>query len=652
HDPVRDGGVDGVRLPRRRVHLRTILALLVLATTLPLGLFAARLIWTSWSQQQVQVDAQNIQQARTVSEAIDDEVGRAFAALHVLAGLDEIEDPDMARFTGLAARMIPHHPAWEAVRLVDPALRVIADTHTVAGERPAPVNDWARAVFETGQPAVATLRQDRLTGEWVIPIGIPIRARNTAAVTYALGVRLYARAFQSLLDRTRLPAGSVVTLLDGNRMIIARTLHPERYVGQAPTADFIEHSRSGAEGSWRSVLLEGTPAYAAWARSPVTGWTVGVGLPSQAIDGPIRRSFLMLIALGVVILGAGIVLAGYLSRGVVRTHRAAAAAAQSLARGEAIASFRSRIAEADDLSTALRAAAGTLQARLRERDEAQREVDRNRAMLFEQEQTARRAAEALSRAKDEFVATVSHELRTPLNAIYGWVALLQGGHLDPAREAHALSVIERNTRAQAQLIDDLLDMSRIVRGTFRLEMRSMPLSDALRAAVESVRPTAAARQISLTVEAASDAVATADPARLQQILWNLLSNSLKFTPRGGQVDVRIAIEGQEAVVRVADNGEGIDPEFLPFVFDRFRQETADTTRTHSGLGIGLALVRYLTELHGGSVHAQSPGKGRGSIFTLRLPLAGPGSGQGAADSRLEAPAADVADHLTSDQSPV
>ena len=629
-------------LPRRRVHLRTILALLVLATTLPLGLFAAHLIWTSWTQQQQLVDAQNIQQVRTLAEQVDEEVGRAFAALHVLAGLKEIQDPDLTLFTELAARMIPHHPGWEAVRLVDPALRVLADTHVISGERPLAVNDWAQTVFETGKPAVSTLRRDPLTNEWVISIGVPVRARKSAAVKYALGVRMYASAFQDLLNRTRLPAGSVVTLLDANRIIIARTLHPERYVGHPPMSDFIEQSRSGEEGSWRSVLLEGTPAYAAWARSPVTGWTVGVGLPAQPIDGPIRRSFVMLIALGVVILGAGTVLAGYSSRGVVRTHRAAAAAAQSLARGEAIAPFRSRIAEADDLSTALRAAADTLQARLRERDEAQREVDRNRAILFEQEQTARRAAEALSRAKDEFVATVSHELRTPLNAIYGWVALLKGGHLDSVGQAHALMVIERKTRAQAQLIDDLLDMSRVIRGTFRLEMRSMALSDALRAAVESVRPTAAARQISLAVEAESDAVVTADPARLQQILWNLLSNALKFTPLGGHIDVRFTIEGQEAIVRVADNGEGIDPEFLPFVFDRFRQETADTTRTHSGLGIGLALVRYLTELHGGSVHALSPGKGGGSIFTLRLPLAEPAGGHGPADS-LEVAAPEVSD---------
>ena len=179
--------------------------------------------------------------------------------------------------------------------------------------------------------------------------------------------------------------------------------------------------------------------------------------------------------------------------------------------------LRSRIAEADNLAIALGEAATILKTRMRERDEAQHEVDRNRAALLEQEQAGRRDAEALSRAKDEFVATVSHELRTPLNAIYGWVSLLKSGQLDPARQGHALEVIERNTRAQAQLIDDLLDMSRMIRGTLRLEMRPVRLSDILEAAVDSVRPTAAARQISLSVHAGSEAVVSADPGRLQQV---------------------------------------------------------------------------------------------------------------------------------------
>jgi CheY-like chemotaxis protein len=181
-------------------------------------------------------------------------------------------------------------------------------------------------------------------------------------------------------------------------------------------------------------------------------------------------------------------------------------------------------------------------------------------------------------------------------------------------------VIERNTRAQAQLIDDLLDMSRMIRGTLRLEMQPIKLSAVLGAAVDSVRPTATARQISLLVDEDRRAVVSADPGRLQQVLWNLLANALKFTPPGGHVVARSLVEGGDALVTVTDDGEGIAPEFLPHVFDRFRQETGDITRTHSGLGIGLALVRHLAELHGGTVSAHSAGKGKGATFSLRLPL--------------------------------
>ena len=364
-------------------------------------------------------------------------------------------------------------------------------------------------------------------------------------------------------------------------------------------------------------------AYSAWSRSELTGWTVGIGLPANQVDGPMLRSFVALSAAGLAIMGAGILLATWIGRGIVRGQTAAGMAARALARGDAAPAFGSNIAEVDELSSALREAATILETRLRERDAAQQEADRHRTALLEREQAARQAAEALSRAKDEFVATVSHELRTPLNAIFGWVAMLKSGSLDAEHQAHAINVIDRNSRAQAQLIEDLLDMSRVLRGNVRLDMRPLELGAVLDAAVDSLEPTADARHISIHVHDHREAaVVAADHSRLQQVFWNLLANSLKFTPSGGRIEVSIGFDGEAAVVQITDTGEGIAPEFLPHVFDRFRQETADVTRAHSGLGIGLSLVRYLTELHGGTVSADSAGKGRGATFTVRLPLLG------------------------------
>jgi PAS domain S-box-containing protein len=253
----------------------------------------------------------------------------------------------------------------------------------------------------------------------------------------------------------------------------------------------------------------------------------------------------------------------------------------------------------------------------------ERDAERHRAAALEREQAARRAAESLSRAKDEFVATVSHELRTPLNAIFGWVAMLKMGSLDAAGQAKALDVIDRNTRVQAQLIEDLLDMARVIRGTVRLEMQPLDLSVVLESAVDSVKPAADARRVVMSVDAPRGiAVVSGDSSRLQQIMWNLLSNSIKFSDAGDEVHVRLTVEGDDAVLRVSDTGAGIDPAFLPHVFDRFRQESSDVTREHAGLGLGLSLVRHLAELHGGTVGAESAGKDHGATFTVRFPLIG------------------------------
>lgn len=261
------------------------------------------------------------------------------------------------------------------------------------------------------------------------------------------------------------------------------------------------------------------------------------------------------------------------------------------------------------------------------------------------EQVLRRQAEELAEAnrmKDEFLAVLSHELRTPLNSMLGWSRLLQNRQLDAATTARALETIERNARMQAQLIEDILDVSKMIRGKLRLQPRPIQLKPVVDAAIDSMRPTAEAKGVILQGEFASLADAVlGDPDRLQQVFWNLLSNAIKFTPKGGRVEMRLSIvsshsslgEGsvqvddqgqlnQYAQVQVIDTGKGISPDFLPFVFDRFRQADSSMTRIDGGLGLGLAIVRHLIELHGGSVWAESAGLGLGATFTVRLPLLG------------------------------
>jgi PAS domain S-box-containing protein len=756
--------------PVRRIRLGTILALLLLVTIVPLGLFAGNLILTSRQQQQDLVNRQNVERARAVSVAVDREVQSTITALRALAALGRLDAADLRPFYDGATAILRLQPGWQAVRLVDPGARVLMNTGVPFGEPSALVNDdWVRAVRDTRRPAVSVLRRDPATGQYFVSIGVPVLENDQ--VRYALGARILASELSAVLQRQQAPAGGVVALMDAELTIMARTRAEDVYLGRKPSADFAVAIMSAPEGALRSRLLEGTPSFSAWSRSDLTGWTVGLGLPAAAVDGPILRSLALLVTVGILILGGGLLLAFLVRWRVVRTQVAAVAAARALARGEPTAPWGSRVTEFNDLAEGLRDAGAILEQRLKERDEAEREraraaseleralarehasrvagernearllvtlrsigdaviatdasgritmlnavaqtltgwsetdaigtsidtvfvtldertrrpnpaplariaatggghtlpskailvarggreipigdsaspiqtadgtllgivvvfrdttaerdAERQRAAALEREQTARRTAEALSRAKDEFVATVSHELRTPLNAIFGWVAMLRIGALDADGQAKALAVIERNTRVQAQLIEDLLDMARVIRGTVRLEMLPVDLAAVVESAVDAVKPAADARRVTVRVHVPRGvAYVSGDASRLQQIAMNLLSNAIKFSNTGGDVDVTLETQGDDALLRVRDTGAGIDPAFLPHVFERFRQEASDVTREHAGLGLGLSLVRHLVELHGGTVSAESTGKAQGSTFTVRLPLIG------------------------------
>jgi PAS domain S-box-containing protein len=261
-------------------------------------------------------------------------------------------------------------------------------------------------------------------------------------------------------------------------------------------------------------------------------------------------------------------------------------------------------------------------------------IERARAeqSLRESEAHLRRA----SQMKDEFLATLSHELRTPLNAVLGWANMLRTGTLRPSMAERALEALERNARAQAQLVEDLLDVSRIVSGRMQIKSDVVDLAAMVAGALETVGPAAAGKQVSLrmTADPRTELFVTGDVDRLRQVVWNLLSNAIRFTPPGGRVEAELRQAGTEAEIVVSDTGEGIAPDFLPFVFERFRQADSTPTRRHSGLGLGLALVRHLTEAHGGTVTAESAGQGQGATFTIRLPLRQPSGGIPAGETAL------------------
>jgi PAS domain S-box-containing protein len=250
-----------------------------------------------------------------------------------------------------------------------------------------------------------------------------------------------------------------------------------------------------------------------------------------------------------------------------------------------------------------------------------RDSEERYGRIVEREQKARKEAELANRLKDEFLATVSHELRTPLTAVLGWARILHTRQHDPVSVARAIETIERNAKGLAQIVEDILDVSRIITGKLRLSFGPVDVQHVLEAAIEVVRPAAEAKGVTMgDPPSGPPCIVSGDPDRLQQVVWNLLSNGVKFTPKGGRVEASIERSSAFIRIRVSDTGQGIRRDFLPYLFNRFRQADSTTTRSHGGLGLGLAIVRHLVELHGGAVTASSEGEGLGSTFMVTLPI--------------------------------
>jgi signal transduction histidine kinase len=584
---------------RKRIGLRWVVALLVLVVVAPLGIVAGVSVQRVWRRQLANLDRQNIATARAISVAVDREVERTAAALNVLGELHALDSPDLPAFRNLAVRLLPQHAEWSAILLADPDGRALDGVPDLddAGVHAGSIG-WVRAVVASKTIAVSNLFDlaDR-PGPYLM-IGVPVL--RDGRVTMVLGARVRIEGLSATLRQQQAPPNGAFTLIDAAGRIVTRSSGSERYTGTPMSDALADLSSRASEGSWRGVSRDGQSVYAAFSRSRQTGLMIALGLPTDEVDAPIRRILWILAASWAVILGTGAILGLLLGGVIVRALTTAARASMALARGEPIAPAGSRIAEIDDLAAGLSHAATTLQARNRERDEA-------------------------SRLKDEFLMTVSHELRTPLTAICGWTRMLSTGQIRESQRGHALEAIDRNAVALRQLVDDLLDVSRIVSGRLRLDVRPVALDEVVGAAIDTVRPAADAKKIEIVTHVDPKAsLITGDPNRLQQVIWNLLSNAVRFTPNGGRIEVRVDEHAPDSVeIAVSDSGTGVQPEFLPHVFERFRQGETGTTRSHGGLGLGLAIVRHLVELHGGTVRADNNAASPGATFRIVLPAGRP-----------------------------
>jgi signal transduction histidine kinase len=576
----------------RTIGVRSIAAALVLVTVAPLGVVAGLSVQRTWRRQLSNIDNQNIATVRAISVALDQYLEKTTAALDVLGELHALDGPDLEAFESLAIRILPYQPQWSAILLADPnggLLDGVPDA-LISADNGA---DWVRAAAANRKTTVSSLFElPDVPGRFVI-VATPVVRHGV--VTSVLGARVKSEGLTALLRQQQIAPNAIVTLVDADNRIMARTQDEKKYVGTTATQAFVDARSRTAQGAWRPVLRDGRPAYAAFSRSLVSGLTVSLALPAEVVDGPVWRILWLLAATWLVVLTCGAGLGLFLGQVIVKAMSTASSAAMALARGEAVAPPLSRIAEVNELGFGLQRAAETLQARNRERDEA-------------------------SRLKDEFLMTISHELRTPLTAICGWARMLSTGQIRDEQRPRAIEAIERNAQALQQLVDDLLDVSRIVAGKLRLDVQALSLTEVVASAVEGIRPAADAKSIVVHTDLDRDGVAlSGDQGRLQQVLWNLLSNAVKFTPNGGRIDIACHRIGDTVEMSVRDTGVGVEADFLPHVFERFRQGKGGTTRAFGGLGLGLSIVRHLVELHGGTVSAENNVPPPGATFRVVLP---------------------------------
>jgi signal transduction histidine kinase len=604
----------------RPVALRRRLLYLAAAAIVPLALMSGVSLLALLHQQRQQAERAGIELARALVTAVDAELQRSISVLQVLAAAPSLERREIQRFHEVTRRTLQNNPSWLTVILADPQGRQITNARFAYGDALPSVVERAsfERVLRTGEPAVGALARGPGT-QLAVPVRVPVI--RAGELRYVLTAAVKPDDFVDIINRQRVPGDWVVSVFDVNNIRVARSRQHREYLGGAPAPSLAELMRKrGDEGAGITQVLEGESVYAAYSRSHETGWSVAIGIPRSHVELAALRSLIvygggLLISIALAVFAALIV-----GRGIARPMAELGAAARALGRRERLELPQTPIAEIRQVADSLAVAADE-----RARGEAERE------QLLSREQQARAIAEAANRSKDEFLAMLGHELRNPLGAIANAAQLL--GAADEQSRAHARAVIGRQVQHLARMTDDLLDAARAMTGKIVLQRQPLDLADAAGRVLSTLRASGRTGQRRI-VQALAPAWVDADPTRIEQIIGNLVGNALKFTPDGGTITVSVARQGDEAVLRVADTGIGMEPELTARVFEPFVQGERPLDRSQGGLGIGLTLVRRLAELHGGSAAAESQGEGRGSIFTVRMPAIEPPA---AARTRVLAP---------------
>ena len=591
--------------------IRTHLLLLVATALLPLLLFAAALTAYLWWQQRNTLELRYLERVRAMAIALDTELDGAIRAMQTLGHSPRLETDPLDSSAKRMRRFLDAQPLWESVAVGDPAWKDVAG---VSRERPGVIVTaidprLLERVRETRLAAVSGIVRNPLGG-YETQLAVPVT--RDGVLRWIMQVTIDQHAWLKFMSQYPVGPGATLSLLDQDGRIIARTLNNDRWVGKPASPDVIQRLRETAEGAYRSTGLEGQEFYTSHSRSVRWGWVVATGVPAAAIEAAVRGSSVALAGGALLSIALAVAFAFLIGRRIEHPITALGASARALAAGDAVpASVPSNVDEVEKVERAF-AESGAM---LRERQDALNDA-------LAREQQARVEAETANRAKDEFLAMLGHELRNPLNAIAGATGVLAHSTATPEQCTRAREVIQRQVSSLRELVDDLLDVARVTSGKIVLNRQLLDLSSVVRGIVSVMG--AAGRLGRHRVETElSEAWIAGDETRLEQVVANLVDNAAKYTPDGGLIRVHVAREGDEAVMQVQDTGVGISAELLPRVFELFTQGERTLDRAQGGLGLGLALVRRLVELHGGRVEAASDGVGHGTTLTVRFPAAAP-----------------------------
>jgi signal transduction histidine kinase/ActR/RegA family two-component response regulator len=595
-------------LSRRGRGIRWHLFQVLLVSIVPIGLLAAALLYLHWKAQESERERSQIQLVRLLAAAVDNALDSTVERLSILAklwGASSVRDEEFYAHTREA---LQSNDDWTDVLAFRADGRRVFRADTPSGAPPPTQLEIWRAVVTERKPVVS----DLIAGAGPpggIAVGVPVV--RGGKVSHVLVAALDLRWYDGLLTGQGLPDGGVAGLFDRSLKFVARSSEGAERRGGNPSEQLVADMKARREGIGRYTNLAGTSVYTAWTFTR-HGWGVGIATPAAPIEGPLWRHLVLFGFLWLAAMGLAILYAFSKARLITASLESLEGQARHVAAGRRIADLpASRVIEIDRAVASLEDASVLLQS-----------ATQQRVRSLDTEREARTAAEEASRAKDEFLAMLGHELRNPLSAISNAAAILRVGNRTGEHLEFVSGVIARQTQQLARLIDDLLDVGRAVTGKIALESAPLDLAASARNVATTLQDSGRLADRRLQLDLAP-AWIHGDHTRVEQIVTNLLVNAATYTEPGGQVRVEVFGEAREAVLRITDDGRGIAPESLPYLFELFFQADATVDRATGGLGIGLTLVQRLARLHGGDVKAESEGPGRGASFTVRFPAISP-----------------------------